>query len=386
VADGETQVGREERGVAPVDQELASEGVLFAAERPDRARPRIVALWLLVSCVLVFAMVVIGGITRLTESGLSITRWQPVEGILPPLSAEAWDAAFADYRATPEYRETNAGMTLDAFKSIYWWEFVHRLWGRLIGAAFAIPMLWLAVRGRLPRWSRPHLVALFALGALQGAIGWWMVESGLVDRTDVSQYRLTIHLGMALAIYAYMLALALRLLGGRAEPRPSRPQGAAPRLHLLAFTVLLAVTLCWGGLTAGSNAGWLYNEFPLMGGRLIPPDLLALEPAWINLFENPAAIQWTHRGLATLTLLAGLTLAVQLWTGRCGPGAVRAGGLLGLALLAQYGLGIATLLSVVELPLAVLHQAMAVAAVTATVLVWHTCLPATAGEGHRTET
>lgn len=360
--------------MAGSDQGSSSVGGRRAGAAADRARPRLVATWLLVCAGLVFAMVVIGGITRLTESGLSITRWQPVEGILPPLSDAAWEAAFADYRETTEYRQTNLGMTLSEFKTIFWWEFIHRLWGRLIGVAFAVPMLWLAVRGRIPRWSQPHLVALFCLGGLQGAIGWWMVTSGLVDRTDVSQYRLTVHLGMALVIFAYMLGLALRLRAGAREPA-ARPPGSAPRLHLGTFIVLLAVTVVWGGLTAGANAGWLYNEFPLMGGRLIPPDLLSLEPAWINLFENPSAIQWVHRCLATLTLIGGLTLAVQLWTGRCGPAAVRAGGLLGLALLAQYGLGIATLLSVVALPLGVMHQAVAVVVVGATVLVWHTCCP-----------
>ncbi|MGF1624445.1 MAG: COX15/CtaA family protein [Alphaproteobacteria bacterium] len=357
--------------MASVEQDMAADGSTDVAGRPTRARPRTVAFWLLLSCVLVFAMVVIGGITRLTESGLSITRWQPVEGILPPLDDAAWEAAFADYRETPEYRQINAGMTLEQFQEIYWWEYIHRFWGRLIGVAFAVPMLWLAVRGRLPRWTWPHLVALFALGGLQGVIGWWMVQSGLVDRPDVSHYRLTVHLGLALVIYAYMLGLALRLLAGR--PRWTR--GLAPRLHLLVFAGLLAATMAWGGLTAGSRAGWLYNEFPLMGGRLVPPDLLALEPAWINLVENLAAIQWVHRCLATLTLLTGLALAVRLWTGRFGPAAVRAGGLLGLALLAQYGLGIATLLTVVDLPIAVLHQAMAVGVITATILVWHSCAP-----------
>lgn len=360
--------------MASIAQGAPSNGQPRAAAESERVRPRLVAFWLLVCAGLVFCMVVIGGITRLTESGLSITRWQPVEGALPPLSDEAWEQAFADYRQTTEYQAMNAGMTLDEFKTIFWWEYIHRLLGRIIGIVFAVPMAWLAVRGRIPRWSRPHLLALFGLGALQGAIGWWMVASGLVDRLDVSQYRLTVHLGMALVIFAYMLTLALRLMAKRG----CRPRAVAPKLHLIGFTVLLAVTIAWGGLTAGTDAGWFYNEFPLMGGRLIPADLLALDPAWINLFENPAAIQWVHRCLATLTLLVGLTLAVQLWTGRCGPGAVRAGGLLGLSLLAQYGLGIATVLTVVELPVAVMHQGVAVVVVAATVLVWHTCLPVAA--------
>lgn len=345
------------------------------AGRRTRERPRLVAFWLLVSCGLIFAMVVIGGITRLTESGLSITRWQPVEGILPPLSDAAWEQAFAEYREIPEYRQVNAGMSLAEFQNIYWWEFIHRLWGRLIGAVFAVSMIWLAVRGRVPRRSRPHLIALFVLGGLQGAIGWWMVQSGLVDRTDVSQYRLTVHLGMALAIFAYMLWLALRLRDQEGGAGTRDRSTAPPAMHLLAFSLLLALTLSWGGLTAGSNAGWLYNEFPLMGGQLIPADMLALEPAWINLFENPAAIQWTHRVLATLTLVAGLALSVRLWSGRSGPLAVRAAGLLGLALLAQFSLGVATLLSGVSLPVAVLHQAVAVVVIAAAVGVWHVCYP-----------
>ena len=334
-------------------------------------RPRVVALWLAVCCVMIVAMVVIGGITRLTESGLSITRWQPVDGILPPLDDAAWQQAFADYQETTEYRQLNAGMTLDNFKAIYWWEYIHRLWGRLIGLVFAVPLVWLAVRRRIPRWSRPHLIALFALGGLQGVIGWWMVRSGLVERTDVSQYRLTIHLALALAIFAYMLWIALRLWQ-RSDHRGG--SDAAPRRHLIGFSVLLAVTACWGGLTAGTNAGWLYSEFPLMGGRLIPADFAALEPTWINLFENPGAIQWAHRVLATLTLVTGLALAVRLWGGRCGPAAVQAAGFLGLALLLQYGLGIATVLSEMALPVAVVHQALAVAVIGATVVVWHACI------------
>ncbi|MEZ5670286.1 MAG: COX15/CtaA family protein [Alphaproteobacteria bacterium] len=347
------------------------------AEVARLRRPRTVALWLLLCCAMILAMVVIGGITRLTESGLSITRWQPVEGILPPLSDAAWQQAFADYRQTPEYREVNAGMSLEQFQAIYWWEYVHRLWGRLIGLVFAVPLLVLALRRRIPAWTRPHLVGLFALGALQGAIGWWMVQSGLVDRTDVSQYRLTVHLVMALAIFAYMLWVALRLLRGDGAAGGGE---AVPRFHLIGFSVLIVLTLCWGGLTAGTNAGWLYNEFPLMGGRLVPADFGALDPAWLNLVENPGAIQWVHRLLATLTVLVGLALAVRLWSGRCGPAAVRAAGLLGLALLVQYGLGVATLLSVVELPLAVLHQAMAVLVVAATVGVWHACLASRPGD------
>lgn len=332
------------------------------------------ALWLLACCALIFVMVLVGGITRLTESGLSITRWQPVEGVLPPLSPAAWDQAFADYRQTTEYQQLNAGMTLGDFQGIYWWEYVHRLLGRLIGVAFALPLLVLGLRGRVPRWAWPHLAGLLALGALQGAIGWWMVQSGLVDRTDVSHYRLAVHLGMAIAILAYMLAVALRLLGA-ASATPAQPPTDPPRLHLIGFSALLAVTIVWGALTAGADAGWLYPEFPLMGGRLLPAEMFALEPAWLNLVENQAAIQWTHRALATLTLLAGLALAVRLWAGGGSIAAVRAAGLLGLMLLAQFGLGIATLLAHVPLPLAVLHQGTAVLVVAATVGVWHVCTP-----------
>ena len=360
--------------MSATSQRAEASGVHISRATVDaRRRPRTVALWLLGCCALVFVMVVVGGITRLTESGLSITRWQPVEGILPPLSAAAWDQAFADYRQTDEYRQVNQGMSLADFQAIYWWEYIHRLLGRLIGFAFAVPLAILGLRGRVPRWAWPHLGGLLALGALQGAIGWWMVQSGLVDRTDVSHYRLAVHLGMAIVIFAYMLAIALRLLGdarpgGRAEP-PACP------VHLVGFSALLAVTVIWGALTAGANAGWLYPEFPLMGGRLLPVEMFAMEPAWLNFVENEAAIQWTHRVLATLTLLIGLVLAVRLWAGRGGPAAVRVGGVLGLALLAQYGLGIATLLSRIELPLAVLHQATAVLVVAATVGVWHVCTP-----------
>lgn len=329
----------------------------------ERATPRAVALWLLVCCAMIFAAVVIGGVTRLTESGLSITEWRPVTGVLPPLSDAEWQEAFTAYQQIPQYRQVNPGMDLADFKEIFWWEWVHRLWGRLIGVVFAVPFLYFLIRRRLPRWLAPHLAALFVLGAAQGALGWYMVQSGLVERVEVSQYRLAAHLSLALAIYVYMLWLALTLLRPAA---PTRPVAPALRAHLWLVAGWLAVTIVFGAFVAGLNGGFLYNTFPLMDGGLTPPDLLHLQPAWRNLFENPATAQFVHRWLAiALVLLVG-----WLWlrASRLATPQRRAFDLLLLAVLAQAGLGIATLLLVVPIPLAAAHQACAVLLLTA--LVW----------------
>ncbi len=326
---------------------------------------RALIVWLGICCAMVAAMVVIGGITRLTESGLSITDWQPVSGIVPPFSDAAWQEAFADYRTTTEYQQLNQGMTLDEFKSIYWWEFVHRLWGRTIGLVFLVPFVWFLWRRRVPGWAKPHLWAVFGLGAVQGVIGWWMVQSGLTGRTDVSQYRLTVHLMMALAIFAYMLGIAWRMRAPPAAPVAATFVGPG---HRLLLTVLALVTLVWGGLTAGANAGMVYPEFPTMGGRLVPLDLIAIEPGWLNFFENMVAIQWAHRLIATLTLLAVLAywLRAAISAARC-PGAVHG---LAVVVLAQYALGATTVLTGVSFHAAIGHQAGAVAVTAMLTLLW----------------
>src|SRR5438034_6769879 len=232
-----------------------------AARDEDRA----VSLWLLACCALVFAMVVVGGVTRLTHSGLSIVEWQPIVGTLPPLDEAAWLEAFGKYKQAPEYRLVNPGMNLEGFKGIFWWEYVHRLLGRLIGAAFLLPLLWFALRGRIPRALAWKFAAIFALGALQGALGWYMVQSGLVDNPRVSQFRLAAHLGIAFLIYAAMLWIAFDSLFPRAGPVSGRLRRFAFALAALIFVMVLS-----GGLLAGIRAGLAYHTFPLLNGRVLP--------------------------------------------------------------------------------------------------------------------
>ena len=327
-----------------------------------RRNDRAIGLWLLACCAMVFVMVVLGGITRLTQSGLSIMEWAPLKGALPPLSEAEWQRLFALYQQIPEYQQVNHGMTLAEFRGIFWWEWAHRLWGRLIGVVFLLPFLWFLIRGRIRRGLAPRLALLFALGAAQGALGWFMVASGFADRVDVSQYRLVAHLTLALAIYVAMLWTALDLL------RTSERWPVSPRLatHLTLALALLCLTIAMGGFTAGLHGGLVYNSFPLMGGEIAPPDLWGMAPAWINLFENPAAAQFVHRWLAITTMLTVLTLG---WRDRAaGSLPVR---LAGAMALLQVALGIATLLLVVPVRLAALHQAGAVTLLTLVIWALH---------------
>jgi heme a synthase len=335
------------------------------AKAPSRD-DRLVALWLLGVAAMIFAMVVIGGITRLTESGLSITEWKPISGVIPPLSPADWQREFDLYKQIPEFQVLRPDMTLSEFKAIYWWEYLHRLWGRLIGLAFALPGAWLLLAGHIRPQLWPRLVGLFMLGGLQGALGWLMVESGLSVRTDVSQYRLVAHLLFALTIYALMLWTALGLM--RPAPRPY--PGAGPlRRHLLLLLVLILGMLTTGGFVAGLDAGKIYNSFPLMGGRLVPGEFLALEPPWRNPFENPVAAQFIHRWLAMVVGLTGLTLWLRR---RRLPLGARGPLHLVLAMTAiQICLGISTLLRVVPVPLAALHQAGAVMLLSLTICALH---------------
>ena len=252
-------------------------------------------------------MALLGAVTRLSESGLSIMEWAPVTGILPPLSEAEWQRLFALYQEIPEYREHPGGMTLAEFKTIFWWEYVHRLWGRLIGLVFAVPFLWFLATGRLAWRQVWPLAGVFALGGLQGAMGWYMVASGFAERTDVSQFRLVAHLALAVAIYGWLLWLAWQALWPRAQGR-----GLSPLL--CAFAGLIVVTVLSGGFVAGLNGGFLYNSFPLMGGQLMPSDYGVLQPWLVNHVENPATAQFNHRVLAVVTVAAAL--GVWLWAGR----------------------------------------------------------------------
>ena len=334
---------------------------------------------------MIFAMVVIGGITRLTVSGLSITEWQPVTGIIPPLSAAAWAAEFEKYQHIPQYRLLNSGMSLADFQTIYRWEYTHRLWGRLIGVVYAVPFLYFWLRGRLPRQLLVPLGGILLLGAAQGALGWYMVESGLADRIDVSQYRLVAHLVLALAIYALTLWIALGLLEASVSPHPNPPPlagegvrrvrgervGAGWRRGAEAIIALVALTIIAGGFVAGLHAGLTYNTFPLMDGSVMPAGYDQLRPFLRNWFENVAAVQFDHRLLAMTTAAAVLLL----WSaGRRAalpvPARLALHALLAVAAV-QFALGVATLLLVVPIPLAAAHQGGAVLLLTAAIVFRH---------------
>jgi len=315
---------------------------------------RIVAGWLLLCAAMVFAMVVVGGVTRLTHSGLSIVEWQPLVGTLPPLSETEWQTLFEKYQQTPEYKQVNFDIDLDGFKGIFWWEYFHRLLGRTIGLVFLLPFLWFLLRRRLEPRLAWQLGGIFLLGALQGALGWYMVASGLIDNPRVSHFRLTAHLGVALAIFAAELWLALRLLSNRA-PATGRLGRAA--LGIAALVYLMALT---GGFVAGLRAGYAYNTFPLMNGHLVPPEILMLDPWWQNFLYNFATVQFVHRGIAWLLILLVPWL---WWRSRSEP--LDAQGRLAcnllLALLAvQVTLGIVTLVNGVPLVPAAAHQGGAV--------------------------
>jgi heme a synthase len=331
----------------------------------DTTQTRAIRLWLYAVAALVLALVLVGGATRLTESGLSITEWKPVMGVVPPLSEGAWTEAFEKYQAIPQYRALNPGMSLGEFKTIYWWEWTHRLLGRLIGAAFLLPFLFFLWRGSVPASLRPRLWLIFALGALQGAVGWWMVASGLAERVEVSQYRLATHLLLACLIYVALLWTARSpaerpALAGQGGPTARLRAGAIGLLVLILAQVYL------GALVAGLRAGAAYNSWPLIDGAFVPDAarLFFETPAWRNFFENILTVQFDHRMLAYAILVAAALHAIDV-ARTAGAGQARAGALaLFAAVLAQVALGVATLLLVVPLPLALLHQAMAMLVLT----------------------
>jgi cytochrome c oxidase assembly protein subunit 15 len=410
--------------------------------------PKAVAVWLLACCGLILSMVVVGGMTRLTLSGLSITEWKPLIGIIPPLTHAQWLAEFARYQQIPEYRTLHYGMSLADFKTIFFWEYAHRLLGRLIGVAFAVPLGWFWLRGQLPRRLAPALLGILALGLAQGALGWYMVESGLADRIEVSQYRLVAHLVLALAIYSLILWTALGLIhspvcaagelksssppcpGHSVNPSPSMGKGwegvnaaamrkrrQESRLSLStasradgssksitpipgsspgqalarphpgggkalkasfwrraseAVIALVGLTIAAGGFVAGTRAGFTYNTFPLMDGRLVPAGYDRLHPYFRNWFENIPAVQFDHRLLAITTFAAVLLLTAAGLRRPLPRPALTALLVLLAAAVVQLTFGISTLLLVVPIPLAALHQAGAVLLLTAAVVFRHT--------------
>jgi cytochrome c oxidase assembly protein subunit 15 len=328
-----------------------------AALCPPTARPAALAAWLLSVAGLVFAMVVVGGITRLTESGLSITEWKPITGAIPPLSEAQWLSEFEKYRQIPEYREINRGMSLEAFKFIYFWEWVHRLLGRLIGLAFALPLAWFAWKRAIPAGYAPRLVALLLLGGLQGAIGWWMVTSGLTARTDVSHYRLAVHLLTALFILAGLVwtALDLRALARDPSAQPARMTALA-----LGVSAVLFVQLLFGAWVAGMNAGHAAQDWPLMNGAFFPEN--AVFDGLRSLADDPHLAHFVHRWWAWVAVVALVVLA------RAARRAGRRGASVAIhsAFGVQILLGIAVVLTGVNIWLAVLHQAVGALVVAST--------------------
>lgn len=322
-----------------------------AAERRRSLRP--VRIWLYCVAALVFAIVLVGGATRLTESGLSITEWKPIHGVVPPLSAGEWQEEFALYQQIPQYTELNRGMSLDAFKTIFWWEWTHRVLARLVGFVFAIPLVFFWATGRLPAPLKPRLLGILALGALQGGIGWWMVASGLVNRTDVSQYRLAIHLTTACLIFASTLWVARGLARHSDDIPPS--EGSIYAAGLIVFLALCQIYL--GGLVAGLNAGLTFNTWPLMDGRIVPDGLLAMQPAWRNFFENVMTVQFVHRMSAYLLLFVVFVHAIAAYAQAPGTTHSRRAFVLLALVLCQAALGVTTLLLAVPIGWALLHQA-----------------------------
>jgi len=334
---------------------------------------RAIRLWLYAVAGLVLAMVLVGGATRLTESGLSITEWQPVMGTLPPLNETQWQAEFEKYQAIPQYREHKGGMSLDAFKTIYWWEWTHRLLGRSIGAAFLVPFLWFLWRGWIAPGLRTRLWVIFGLGAFQGVVGWWMVASGLADRVEVSQYRLATHLVLACVIYVALIWTASGLNERRAAPAPIRIRAGA-----IGLLVLVLAQIYLGALVAGLRAGTVYNTWPLIGGAVVPDAarLFFDVPLWRNFFENQLTVQFDHRVFADLVLLAAVIHAFDVKTTmKSGPLVWGAIALAAVTML-QIVVGIVALLLVVPIALALMHQALAMLLLTVATL--HT-----AGVGER---
>ncbi len=330
---------------------------------------RAVGLWLLAVALIIVGMVTLGGLTRLTGSGLSITTWEPVNGVIPPLSEQSWQAEFDAYKHIPQYTRENRGMTLAEFKGIFWWEWTHRLLGRLLGVVFFVPFVWFAWTGAIARAQWPRMVTLFLLGGLQGFVGWWMVESGLETRVSVSQYRLAIHLGTAIILLGAILWTALEYLHAPVEPRATRrPMSPAMRAALV-FVGLVFVQMLLGALVAGLHAGLIYNTWPSMDGRVLPEAPFFSSPWWINFFENPGLAQFDHRIGAYVVALA----AFGLWfssrrAGLSGTARSSADTVLGVTAF-QIVLGIVTLLNQAPLEFAAAHQ------VTAAMLfcagVWH---------------
>ncbi|RTL50350.1 MAG: heme A synthase [Bradyrhizobiaceae bacterium] len=318
---------------------------------------RAVRVWLIVVAALIVATLIVGGATRLTESGLSIVEWKPITGVLPPLTAQQWNGEFEAYKTIPQYREMNYGMSLDEFKTIFYWEWAHRLLGRTIGTVFLLPFLYFLWRGGLSSDLKRRLWIIFALGGLQGAVGWWMVKSGLTERVSVSQYRLAAHFMLALLIFAAIVWTVRRMAPARAADAPARV-GLTSKILL----VLVFVQLYFGALVAGLRAGKVFNTWPDIDGAFIPAaDRLFFEqPWWRNFFDNTLTVQFCHRMIAYALLAIALAHAVDVVRSKCASAAVGGAHALAMAVGLQAVLGILTLLHQVPIPLGLAHQATAI--------------------------
>lgn len=318
-------------------------------QNPLSCRP-IIGWWLILCSGLIFIMIVIGGLTRLTDSGLSITTWDPIMGAIPPFSHEEWQDRFTLYQQTPEYQKINQGMTLGEFKAIFWWEYAHRLLGRLLGLVYFIPFIFFILKGNLRGRLLWHTGAIFFLGGMQGAVGWWMVQSGLVDRPDVSHYRLAIHLLLAFGLHTYIWLLALRILKPVTTSAVSQPP-----LILLYLPALILIVILYGAFVAGLDAGMVYNSFPTMDGQWVPHELGHLQPWYADVTSNPVTVQWLHRWLATCVTFGIIALA--LFYRQQNSAWVFWLKVLAISVSIQFLLGIATLLSQVDICWAIVHQA-----------------------------
>ncbi|MCK5876251.1 MAG: COX15/CtaA family protein [Candidatus Marithrix sp.] len=328
---------------------------------------RTIAIWLLICCATIFAMVILGGVTRLTGSGLSMVVWKPIMGILPPFSQTEWEIAFQQYQQFPEYQLKNFHMNLAEFKAIFWFEYAHRLLGRGIGIIFMIPMLVFMFKGMITKTLVPKLIIMFILGGLQGLLGWYMVKSGLVDDPHVSQYRLTAHFGLAVVIYGYMFWVAMGLLfSGQKKHNLTN--------FSLIVTSLIFITMLSGGFVAGLKAGWFFNTFPLMNGQWIPDGILNQEPMWRNFFENIITVQFDHRILATLVFLVSSIFWFIAQKHKF-PTRIRWGiHIFLIVMLIQITLGISTLLLRVPVVLAATHQGGAMVLFTVALFITHALL------------
>ncbi len=320
---------------------------------------RHVATWLFVVCAFVFAMIVVGGITRLTESGLSMVNWEPISGVIPPLNEAEWNAEFEAYKQYPEYQQVNRGMTLEEFKDIYFWEYLHRVLGRLIGVVYALPFFVFLARKKIKRALKPHLWTLLALGGLQGLLGWYMVKSGLVDKPDVSHYRLTAHLGLAVLIYIYAFWLGLGLVLEKSKKALKRPT----RL-VYWYVVLLFVQILLGGLVAGLNAGLVSDTWPLMFGQIIPDGAFDGGMGMMSIFDDPLTIHFEHRTFAYVVALVAIFIWWKLRSDVSKT--VRLGAhLVLITILLQIALGVFTVINMVAIPIAAAHQGGAIFALSA---------------------